>query len=326
MAQYQVENSTPVFDSIVDYLLEHQVSRRAALVAALVFGVIWRYNQMIHGVCYARQDRLANDIQICTRTLQRHLALLIDRGLIIDEHPGRRTKTHNYRISPLGYDLITPPAASSADKAAAPPLYDSLTHHGSSSCSNDSEEKIDHEDYQLYCSDFGEMTTAQKSIFKKWGAELPREWLEAAVLQTIGSQPDSPFNYLKRVVEEFKAAGGPAAPEPRPAEPAPAAAEGRKAPARKTPDLPYFSEVKSETGARLPTAPRTAAQRQALARICEQVIQAAVDDGRLSTWKNELAWDDPCIIGTLANMAHTDYLGQGQMGSAYGEREARFVR
>ena len=71
---------TPVID---DLLIE------LGLMPALVFGKIWRYCQMKDKVCNASQQRIADELCLSLRTVNRATAILVKNGYLAK----KRTKT-----------------------------------------------------------------------------------------------------------------------------------------------------------------------------------------------------------------------------------------
>jgi len=98
---------TPLFD---------EVRQHTGLVAAAVYGVVWRYCQMSEHVCFASLETMARQAGVGRRTVMRGLAFLEEEGWIIDLTPERRNATHVYQItSRLGHSGETPGDCSTAD-------------------------------------------------------------------------------------------------------------------------------------------------------------------------------------------------------------------
>lgn len=98
---------TPLFD---------EVRQHTGLVAAAVYGVVWRYCQMSEHVCFASLETMARQAGVGRRTVMRGLAFLEEGGWIIDLTPERRNATHVYQItSRLGHSGEIPGDCSTAD-------------------------------------------------------------------------------------------------------------------------------------------------------------------------------------------------------------------
>lgn len=83
-----VNSWTPVVDSLVcDTDLE----------TAAIFGAIWRYCQMEHGECYASRQKIADRVGLSYKTVQRRIAILVDKGYLQDITPHMRYSPHTYR-------------------------------------------------------------------------------------------------------------------------------------------------------------------------------------------------------------------------------------
>lgn len=65
---------TPIFD---------EVASAHGLVAAAVFGVIWRHSQMRHRACHASTETLSRLTGMGRSTVRAKIALLIEQGLIV---------------------------------------------------------------------------------------------------------------------------------------------------------------------------------------------------------------------------------------------------
>ncbi len=102
-----IYNFTPVSDKITQEL---------DTLAALVYGKIWRYNQMKDGVCRASQIRIAKELGISDDTVNDRLKRLEAAGYIVDKTPDLRNKPHLIYVT---------------GKNAFPEYFDSSTSSGS---------------------------------------------------------------------------------------------------------------------------------------------------------------------------------------------------
>jgi len=83
----EVEGFTPLMDIVV---------QEVGLISAAVFGRMWRYCQMKDGVCKASLDRIASEIGMSRKTVQRHAKALCEAGYLQDRTPGLRNEPHIY--------------------------------------------------------------------------------------------------------------------------------------------------------------------------------------------------------------------------------------
>lgn len=83
----EVKGFTPVIDILAQEL---------GLMAAVVYGIVWRYCQMEDHVCTASLDRIAEHANISRRTVERHIKDLCDAGYLEDRTPGKRHRPHIY--------------------------------------------------------------------------------------------------------------------------------------------------------------------------------------------------------------------------------------
>lgn len=86
--KHMIENFTPVLDTITEKL---------DLLASNVYGRVWRYCQMEGNKCFASQKKLADDLGVSTKTIERRLKLLVSEGYLVDLTPDRRHQTHEYK-------------------------------------------------------------------------------------------------------------------------------------------------------------------------------------------------------------------------------------
>lgn len=68
-------------------------------MAAGVYGLIWRYEQMSDEACRAAQATMAARLGITRQTLRAHIQKLIEGGYIVDCTPDARNRPHVYRTT-----------------------------------------------------------------------------------------------------------------------------------------------------------------------------------------------------------------------------------
>lgn len=83
----QVDGFTPIIDALVEDV---------GIVAAAVFGRMWRYCQMENGVCHASLSTIADELHISIRTVMRHSDNLVSKGYLKDTTPDLRNIPHTY--------------------------------------------------------------------------------------------------------------------------------------------------------------------------------------------------------------------------------------
>lgn len=72
----KVDGFTPIIDGIVS---------KYGYVAAMVFGVVWRYCQLKDNKCTASQETMASKIGIKRQTFNRNIKTLVENGYLIAE-------------------------------------------------------------------------------------------------------------------------------------------------------------------------------------------------------------------------------------------------
>ena len=83
----QVDGFTPIIDSLVEDV---------GIIAAAIFGRMWRFCQMENGVCHASIATIAAELHLSTRTVIRHSDNLVAKGYLKDLTPDLRNAPHIY--------------------------------------------------------------------------------------------------------------------------------------------------------------------------------------------------------------------------------------
>jgi DNA-binding Lrp family transcriptional regulator len=83
-----VDGFTPVIDNVM---------KDTSLIAAVVFGGMWRFCQMKNGVCQATLDKIAQRIGLSRQAVIEHIKTLEAAGYIQDMTPDLRNRPHTYR-------------------------------------------------------------------------------------------------------------------------------------------------------------------------------------------------------------------------------------
>ena len=104
----ELQTFTPVFDHIAAEL---------GIIAAAVYGVIWRHEQMRHGYAHLGVTRMAELLNLAPRTVQRRLRELEERGRIRKISPATRSQPAGY-VTVVG-DGAMPQEAQSQDVCTA---------------------------------------------------------------------------------------------------------------------------------------------------------------------------------------------------------------
>ena len=85
----EVKNFTILLDELI---------QRHGIIAAAVFGRMWRYSQQRDGVCYAAIETIAENLNISRPTVHKHIKTLVKSQYIIDTTPGLKNRPHTYSI------------------------------------------------------------------------------------------------------------------------------------------------------------------------------------------------------------------------------------
>lgn len=81
---------TPVFDMLV---------RCYDGETALVYGYVWRMNQLDLRVCCASQDTIGKAVGLSIATVKRRIKILVDDGWLIDSDKGMKGGIHHLYIT-----------------------------------------------------------------------------------------------------------------------------------------------------------------------------------------------------------------------------------
>lgn len=85
----ELTNYTPVPD---------EIAQEFGIIAAAVWGRMWRYAQMSDGVCRASYKMIADNLGITRNTVIKHISTLEQAGLIHDITPDAIKSAHKYLI------------------------------------------------------------------------------------------------------------------------------------------------------------------------------------------------------------------------------------
>jgi hypothetical protein len=84
-----IDNFTPLFSGVI---------QDAGLIAASVFGRMWRYAQK-SGVCQASKETIAGELGLSVRTVIRYQQTLCESGYMVDATPDLRNRPHTYTMT-----------------------------------------------------------------------------------------------------------------------------------------------------------------------------------------------------------------------------------
>ena len=76
-----------------------QITQEIDMLAALVYGKIWRYNQMKDGVCRASQIRMAKELGISDDAVNSRIQKLEAAGYVVDKTPELKNRPHLFLIT-----------------------------------------------------------------------------------------------------------------------------------------------------------------------------------------------------------------------------------
>jgi len=142
----QVDGFTPLPDLLV---------KRYGIIAAAVWGRMWRYCQMADGVCRAALDTIAEELDLSRPTIIKHIETLVADGFLFDKTPDLKNKPHIY--------VDTGKVAMYNRFGFAVNLFDSAVN------------EIDSESQKDLLEDSIKDTTNKKSIAQRKAAALERK-------------------------------------------------------------------------------------------------------------------------------------------------------
>lgn len=84
----KADGFTPVIDKVM---------KDTSLIAAVVFGAMWRYCQMKNGVCQATLEKIGERAGLSRQAVIEHIKKLEETGYIQDMTPELRNRPHTYK-------------------------------------------------------------------------------------------------------------------------------------------------------------------------------------------------------------------------------------
>jgi len=125
---------TPLIDVLVDDM---------GLISAAVYGRVWRYCQGKQGVCCASLRTIAEELDLSSRTVLRHVKALCEHGYLKDLTPDLRNRAHTYK------DIGQPQVLDLAEKKLSTGMTESHTEYDRESQQYDREsQQYDRESQQ----------------------------------------------------------------------------------------------------------------------------------------------------------------------------------
>jgi hypothetical protein len=88
--QVELKGFTPLLDVLV---------KEFGIVTASVYGIVWRYAQMEDKVCRASLEKIADRVNVSSKTAERHIKKLCASGYLEDLTPGIKNKPHIYIVT-----------------------------------------------------------------------------------------------------------------------------------------------------------------------------------------------------------------------------------
>jgi Mn-dependent DtxR family transcriptional regulator len=88
--QIELKGFTPLLDVLV---------KDFGIVTASVYGIVWRYAQMEDKVCRASLEKIADRVNVSSKTAERHIKKLCTSGYLEDLTPGVKNKPHIYIVT-----------------------------------------------------------------------------------------------------------------------------------------------------------------------------------------------------------------------------------
>jgi DnaD/phage-associated family protein len=180
-----LSGATPVPDALV---------QEYGYITALVWGRVWRYCQMIDGVCRASTELIAGELGMSSRTIIRHLEILCDGGHLYDTTPNLRNKPHIYadtgktRIK-VSFEVISGMTQSHSD-------YDLKSH----------EESTTNSVFSIYESNIGILTPLIADALEDAEKEYPIDWITESILLAVTNNKRN-WRYCETILKRWKENG-----------------------------------------------------------------------------------------------------------------------
>ena len=187
-----VSGFTPCPDILVE-LYSH--------TTALVWGKIWRFEQMSEGVCRASILRLSNELNMDTKTIAKHIAVLEDGEYVVDTTPSVRNRPHIYRTTTkLALRISIDMGETGTENF--PTHYGKFPHEESTTNSGTGETNI----FTVYQSNIGLLTPIVADSLKDAETLYPTEWILDAIALAVTNNKRN-WRYCESILKRWKADG-----------------------------------------------------------------------------------------------------------------------
>ena len=182
-------------------------------VTALVWGRVWRFCQMIDGVCRASTEKIGAGIGMSERTIIRHLEILCKDGYLFDMTPDLRNKPHIYADT----GKLKIKVSFEVGMTESQSHYDSKSHEESTTNGEVLSNIFTH-----YESNIGPLTPLIADILKDAEKEYPPLWIMEALTLSVTNNKRN-WRYCESILKRWKTEGkdeGKGKPKPEETSPA----------------------------------------------------------------------------------------------------------
>lgn len=166
-------------------------------VTALVWGRVWRYCQMIDGVCRAKIETIAEGIGVSERTIIRHIEVLCRDGYLFDMTPDLRHKPHIYTDT----GKIKLRISFEVGMTESHTRYDRESVKESTTISKDSKNI-----FALYESNIGILTSIMADTLEDAVKEYPADWIVDAITLAVTNNKRN-WKYCEAILKRWKTDG-----------------------------------------------------------------------------------------------------------------------
>lgn len=192
----QIEASTSGFTPCPDLLVQ-----KYSHTTAMIWGKIWRFCQMPEEVCRAAIQRIADELNLSTNTIAKHISLLESGGYIQDTTPDLRNKPHIYvdtgkmrlKISLWMAESGTQNLRSETSKTE---VEESTTNRG----------EVQKNVFTLYESNIGPLTPIIADQLKDAENTYVFSWIEEAITLSVTNNKRN-WRYCETILKRWKESG-----------------------------------------------------------------------------------------------------------------------
>jgi DnaD/phage-associated family protein len=193
----RVETSVSGFTPCPDVLVE-----KYSHTTALIWGKIWRFEQMSEGVCRASLLRLGKELNMDVKTIAKHIAMLENGEYVYDSTPDVRNRPHVYKTTSK---LVLRISIDMGDGGTEnfPSRYGKFPYEESTTNSETGEKP---NLFAVYQANIGLITPLIADSLKDAEQQYPPEWIVEAIGLAVANNKRN-WRYCESILKRWQADG-----------------------------------------------------------------------------------------------------------------------